>query len=100
MNPTNYYLPREGLGILVRKNPHDDNLPTLAESSSLTNNSYDLCYIFETLKDEPNAVDITVPNLTQWDKEQIVPVHDGNGCLVTTFKAKVEKEKMVFNKTK
>ena len=76
-------------------------LPTLAESSGLTNDIYkDLHYIIETLKDEPNVEGITKPNLTQWDEEPMVPVLDGNGYVVTTFKAKVEKEKTVFNKAK
>ena len=30
----------------------------------------------------------------------MVPVLDGNGCVVTTFKVKVKKEQMVFNKAK
>ena len=105
MNPTDYYLPHEELGILVRKIPHDDNSPNIAKSSGLTNNkandsNKDLHHIIETLKDEPNVEDITEPNLTQCDKVQMVSVLDGNSCIVTTFKAKVRKEEMVFIEAK
>ena len=69
MNPTEYYLPCEELGILWKKSHTITIPPTLAESGSLTNDKVndsnkDLSYIIETLRDEPNVVDITVPNLT------------------------------------
>ena len=100
MNPTHYNLPRAKLGILERKF-HMMTIPILAKSSSLTNDSYkDLHYIIKTLKDEPDVEDITKLNFIQWDKEQIVPVLDGNGCAVTVSRVKVEKEKMVFNESK
>ena len=64
MNPTHYNLPHAKLGILDKKS-HTMTIPTLAKSSSLTNNRYkDLHYIIDTLKGEPDVEDITKPNLT------------------------------------
>ena len=72
-----------------------------SQSGGRTNNKWykDLPEMIETLKDEPNDEDFTEPNLSQWDKEQVVPLLDGNSCVVIVSKV-VGKEKIVLNKAK
>ena len=57
----------------------------------------DVHQVIKTLKDEPDD-DFTEPNLTQWDKEQKVPLIDGNGCTVIMCKVMVKTEEMILNK--
>ena len=72
--------------------------PTRSQSNGRTNIMYqDLPQVIKTLKNEPDD-DFTKPNLTQWDKEQKVPLIDGNGCAVIMCKVIVKTEEMILNK--
>ena len=74
--------------------------PLRSQSNGGTNILYqDLHQAIKTLKDEPDD-DFIKPNLTQWDKEQKVPLIDGNGCVVIMCKAIFETEEMILNKAK
>lgn len=72
-----------------------------SQSSRRTNNKWykDLPEIIETLKDETDDEDFTKPNLTQWDKDQIVHLLDTNGYSVIVSNI-VKKENMVLNEAK
>ena len=49
----------------------------------------------KTLKNEPDD-DFTKPNLTQWDKEQKIPLIDGNGCAVIMCKVIIKTEMILI----
>ena len=72
---------------------------TKSQSNGGTNVVYqDLPQVIKTLKNEPDD-DFTKPNLTQWDKEQKVPLINGNVCAVIMCKVIVKTE-MILNKVK
>ena len=91
MNPTNYELPHEDLGKQGQKFCMM-TIPTLRQSRILTNNTNNNKWNIKTLKNKP-AEDFTKPNITQLNKEKMVPLIDMNGCGVTVSKV-VHKKKV------